>query len=200
MPVRNALIDRDGTIVVEKHYLHDPAHVELAAGAGEALAALSIAGVRLFVVTNQSGIGRGYYREEDFRAVQLRLDELLAPYGVVFTDIAFCPHAPDQLCGCRKPAPGMWEALRARHGLDPSQTVMIGDNGSDVAFGLACGMAESMLVLTGHGERFAGELALPSLPDGPPGWMRIARPAPGQPTVLARDLAAAARFLLGEKP
>jgi D-glycero-D-manno-heptose 1,7-bisphosphate phosphatase len=89
----------------------------------------------------------------------------------------------------------MWEDLRARHGLKPSETVMIGDNASDVAFGLGCGLAESILVLTGHGARFAKELGMPDLPSG---WMRVDAPASGQPTVLARDLAAAASFVLGE--
>ncbi|WP_243364718.1 D-glycero-alpha-D-manno-heptose-1,7-bisphosphate 7-phosphatase [Fundidesulfovibrio terrae] len=195
MPIVNALVDRDGTIIVEKHYLHDPAQVELVPGAGEALGRLKRAGVRLFVVTNQSGIGRGYYSEQDFRAVQARLEELLAPYGVAFDGVAFCPHAPDERCACRKPEPGMWEELRSRHGLAPDETVMIGDNASDVAFGLASGMAQSVLVLTGHGRRFAEKLGLTPIGHG---WRRVTAPAPGQPTLLAHDLAAAADFILQE--
>jgi len=198
MPIRNALIDRDGTIILEKHYLHDPGQVELAPGAAEALARLSRAGVRLFVVTNQSGIGRGYYAEKDFRAVQERLAALLEPHGVRFDAVVFCPHAPDDLCGCRKPGPGMWEELRSAHGLDPDETAMIGDNASDVAFGLGCGLAESVMVLTGHGRKFAEKLGLPGLPDDGPGWMRIGSPGLGQPTILARGLAEAAAALLVE--
>jgi D-glycero-D-manno-heptose 1,7-bisphosphate phosphatase len=195
MALRNALIDRDGTIIVEKHYLHDPEQVELVPGAIDALTRLKQAGVRLFVVTNQSGIGRGIYAEEDFLAVQDRLAKLLAPYGVFFDDVSFCPHTPEECCTCRKPQAGMWEDLCAQHSLNPSETVMIGDNASDVAFGLGCGLAESILVLSGHGARFAKELGMPDLREG---WMRIDAPAPGQPTVLARDLAAAAAFVLGE--
>ncbi|GFK92406.1 D-glycero-beta-D-manno-heptose-1,7-bisphosphate 7-phosphatase [Fundidesulfovibrio magnetotacticus] len=191
--IRNALIDRDGTIIVEKHYLHDPAQVVLVPGAGEALAALQEAGVRLFVVTNQSGIGRGYYREEDFQAVQRRLEELLAPHGVRLRDTAFCPHAPDARCACRKPEPGLWTALRDAHALDPAETAMIGDNASDVAFGRSCGFAESVLVLTGHGRRFAARLGLP---EQVADWTRLVAPDPAQPTLLARDLPGAVRALL----
>jgi len=220
--VANALIDRDGTIIVERHYLHDPEQVELVPGAGEALALLSRAGVSLFVVTNQSGIGRGYYSEADFRAVQERLAELLAPFGVTFQDVAFCPHAPDEACDCRKPEPGMWNDLCAAHGLKPEETVMIGDNASDVAFGRNCGFAQSVLVLTGHGKRFAQDFGLPGeLPAGAPCessegagaadrqspcgssgqtgcWLRLDAPGPGQPTALARDLGAAVDFILAE--
>jgi len=195
MALRNALIDRDGTIIVEKHYLHDPEQVELVPGAIEALTRLKRAGVRLFVVTNQSGIGRGLYGQKDFLAVQERLATLLAPHGVTFDDVSFCPHTPEECCTCRKPQAGMWEELRIQHTLDPLETVMIGDNTSDVAFGLSCGLAESILVLTGHGARFAEQLGMPGLREG---WMRIDAPAPGQPTVLARDLGAAAAFVLGE--
>lgn len=197
-PVANALIDRDGTIIVERHYLHDPAQVELVPGAGEALARLSRAGVRLFVVTNQSGIGRGYYSEADFRAVQERLAELLAPFGVAFQDVAFCPHAPDEACDCRKPEPGMWDDLCAAHGLKPEETVMIGDNASDVAFGRNCGFSQSVLVLTGHGRKFALQFGLPEeLPAcGQRGWLRLDAPGPGQPTALTRDLGAAVDFIL----
>jgi D-glycero-D-manno-heptose 1,7-bisphosphate phosphatase len=193
MPVRNVLIDRDGTIIVEKHYLHDPEQVELVPGAADALARLKQAGIRLFVVTNQSGIGRGFYAEKDFLAVQERLADLLAQHGVAFDGVSFCPHAPDECCPCRKPEPGMWEELCSRHGLEARETVMVGDNASDVAFGLACGLAESILVLTGHGRRFAGKLNLPPLDAG---WLRVPDRSPGQPTILAVDLASAASFIL----
>ena len=192
-PVRNALIDRDGTIIVEKHYLHDPEQVELVPGAAEALAGLQRAGIRLFVVTNQSGIGRGYYSREDFLAVQERLASLLASHGVALDGTSYCPHAPEECCTCRKPGPGMWEQLRARHGLKADETAMIGDNASDVAFGLACGLAESILVLTGHGLRFAGKLGLPPFKGE---WLRLPNRSPGQPTAMARNLASAASLIL----
>jgi len=201
MALKNILLDRDGTLIVEKHYLHDPEHVALIPGAGEALAALRRAGMKLFLVTNQSGIGRGYYSESDFQAVQARLVELLAGHGVALEGVAHCPHAPDDCCPCRKPESGLWESLCASHHLRPEETAMVGDNASDIAFGHTCGLAESILVLTGHGHRFAAELGLPELRQP---WLRLEEPggtqapmtAPALPTVLAKDLPAAAAFLL----
>lgn len=198
MALKNILLDRDGTLIVEKHYLSDPAQVALVPGAGEALAAVRQAGLKLFVVTNQSGIGRGYYGEEDFQAVQARLGQLLAAYGVALEGVAHCPHDPAEYCSCRKPGPGLWQTLSAVHGLKPEETAMVGDNASDVAFGLTCGLAESILVLTGHGQRFAAELGLPELTSP---WLRLDRSAAAQPasllpTALAKDLPAAVACLL----
>lgn len=193
MALKNVLLDRDGTLIVEKHYLSDPAHVALVPGAGEALALLQQTGIRLFVVTNQSGIGRGYYKESDFQAVQARLCELLAAHGVTLEGVAHCPHDPAENCDCRKPGPGLWQALSAAYGLRPEETAMVGDNASDVAFGLECGMAESILVLTGHGQRYATKLGLPVL-DRP--WLRLDQRPGTQPTALARDLPAAVGYLL----
>ena len=78
-PIRHILLDRDGTVIVERHYLADPDGVELLPGVGESLARLTRAGAKIYLVTNQSGIGRGYYGEADFQAVQARLLALLAP-------------------------------------------------------------------------------------------------------------------------
>lgn len=189
----NILLDRDGTVIEEKHYLCDPDKVELVPGAGEALAGLAARGAKLFLVTNQSGIGRGYYRVEDFRAVQERLAALLAHFGAGFTDVSFCPHAPDEGCHCRKPAPGQWESLAAKHGLDLAKTVMAGDNWSDIAFGLNLGLPLVILTLTGHGREAAARLDLPVLIGS---WMEISRRRPDQPHILARDLPAAVDAIL----
>jgi len=192
MPASNApwniLLDRDGTVIVERHYLCDPDGVELVAGAGEAMARLAKRGARFYLVTNQSGIGRGYYGLEDFKAVQRRLAEHLELYGTRLEDTAFCPHAPSENCACRKPATGQWETLTARHGLDPARTAMAGDNASDVGFGLAAGLALVVLTLTGHGAESAKRLGLPELAGD---FMRISPRLPDQPHVLARDLPAA---------
>lgn len=190
----NVLLDRDGTVIKEKHYLRDPDKVELVPGAGDALAGLAARGARLFLVTNQSGIGRGYYNLEDFQAVQERMAALLAPYGVIFTDVSFCPHAPNEECRCRKPSPGQWETLAAKHGLDPAQTVMAGDNWSDIAFGLGLGLPLGILTLTGHGREASGRLGLPELTGD---WMEISPRRPDQPHILARDLPAAAAAIQG---
>lgn len=126
------LLDRDGTLIEDKHYLSEPSGVALLPGVGPALSRLVQAGHRLFLVSNQSGVGRGYFTEQAVVACQKRLEELLEPYGVAFTDAVWCPHAPEESCFCRKPLPGMFGELRARHGLLPETTFMIGDKLDDL--------------------------------------------------------------------
>ena len=159
LPLPCALfLDRDGTIIEDRHYLADPDGVELLPGAGAALGRLCAAGCRLFVVTNQSGIGRGYFGENEFLACQHRLDELLRPFGAAIADFRYCPHTPSEHCKCRKPGTDMWESLRAAHGLNTAQCVMVGDKTEDLLFGVNAGFAASCLVLTGKGEDKAREL------------------------------------------
>ncbi len=146
------LLDRDGTIIEDKHYLHDPDGVELCLNAAEGLKAMQDAGYGLIVVTNQSGIGRGYYAEKDMHAVNERMSELLAEHGVEFKAVYFCPHAPDQECDCRKPAPGMFDQAIAEFDMDPEDCYVIGDKLCDVELGILC-KAKSILVRTGKGAK-----------------------------------------------
>jgi histidinol-phosphate phosphatase family protein len=135
------LLDRDGTLVVDVPYNAEPDRVVAVAGARPALDRLRAAGIPLAVVTNQSGVGRGYLTREQLRAVNERIEELLGP----FDWWAICTHRPDQACSCRKPAPGLVaEAARAL-GADPARCVMIGDIGSDVEAARAVG-ARAILV------------------------------------------------------
>jgi D-glycero-D-manno-heptose 1,7-bisphosphate phosphatase len=193
MRIENLILDRDGTIIEERHYLSDPAGVALIPGAGEALAALCRAGVRLFVASNQSGIGRGYYCEADYHAVHARMCELLAQAGVSLCDAAFCPHAPQEDCACRKPATGMWDLLSGEHGLEPATTAMVGDKTADVRFGRRTGLALSLLVLTGHGREHAELL---DVPQPAAGCLALPSPGPDQPHAVCADLAAAVAFIL----
>jgi len=152
MGKRFALIDRDGTINVEKHYLSDPDQLELYPGAADAIRALNQAGWGVAVITNQSGIARGYFDLARLDAIHARLAELLAAEGARIDGIYLCPHGPDDDCDCRKPLPGMVTQAVAEHGFDPAQAVMIGDKEVDVDLGLAVG-AETFLVRTGHGHK-----------------------------------------------
>ncbi len=145
------LLDRDGTLIEDRHYLSDPEGVALLPGVGEGLARLSHAGCNLFLVSNQSGIGRGYFSEDAVLACQQRLEILLRPYDVTFEDAVWCPHAPGEGCRCRKPLPGLWEQLRDRHGLDPRHCLMIGDKMDDLLFAANANLAAGLLVLTGKG-------------------------------------------------
>lgn len=194
--IRNVLLDRDGTIIEDRGYLSDPDGVALIPGAGQALGRLTRTEFRLFCATNQSGIGRGYFGEEDFQAVQTRLADLLRPHGAVLTDTAFCPHGPDDGCACRKPGIGLFAALAGRHGLLPAETAVIGDKASDIGFALALGSPLAILVATGHGAKQAAALGLPDL-RGP--LLVLSNRKPDWPHVLARDLPAAAAYLLDER-
>ena len=190
--VRDILFDRDGTLIEDRHYLSDPEQVTLLPGVAEALRRLVLSGRRLFVVSNQSGVGRGYFGLDSVHACNARLERILAAHGVGFTDMLLCPHSPEEGCACRKPQTGMWELLRERHGLHATHTAMIGDKLDDVRFGRAAGLY-SVLVLSGKGREQAAGLGLP-LP-GTGFWTPDAPPAPGQPHAVAVDLAAAVDFL-----
>ncbi|MBI5521278.1 MAG: HAD family hydrolase [Desulfarculus sp.] len=152
MAKRYVLLDRDGTIMADRHYLSDPAGVELLPGAAAGLKAMRRLGLGLLMVSNQSGLGRGYFSEEDLWAVHQRLRQLLAAEGLHLDGAYYCPHAPEEGCACRKPAPGLVEQAAAEHGFDPSQCFVIGDKRADVEMGRAVG-AVSMLVRTGQGRQ-----------------------------------------------
>ena len=192
--IQNILLDRDGTVIEERHYLADPDGVRLIPGAGQALRALMDSGRGLFLVTNQSGIGRGYFSLTQYEAVQGRLLQLLSKEGVEFAATAMCPHGPDEGCVCRKPLPGLWEELQATHGLVPARTIMIGDKLADIRFARSAGLAAAALVLTGHGRRTAKDLGLPD----PYAKAMILHPLTNfdHPDILAQDLDAVADLLL----
>ncbi|ACB94673.1 D-glycero-alpha-D-manno-heptose-1,7-bisphosphate 7-phosphatase [Beijerinckia indica] len=144
-------LDRDGTLIEERHYLGDPDQVVLLAGAVEGLKAMAQLGLPLVVVTNQSGIARGYFTLEAAHAVNQRVADLLAAQGIIINGWYLCPHGPDDpACHCRKPLPGMIEAAASDLHLDPSRSVMIGDKKCDLDLAEAVGAA-ALLVTTGHG-------------------------------------------------
>jgi D-glycero-D-manno-heptose 1,7-bisphosphate phosphatase len=157
---RAVFLDRDGTVIHERHYLADPAQVELLPGVTAALRAFRDAGYALVVVTNQSGIARGFYTERDFAAVQQRLEELLEREGLQLDAVFFCPHHPDFTgpCDCRKPGLRMYREAAARLGLDLSASLFVGDRLHDVEPALLLG-GRGYLVGTGHG---GGSVAAPA--------------------------------------
>ncbi len=143
-------LDRDGTLIVEKHYLRDPEGVCLERGVVAGLKLLAGLGHPLIVLTNQSGIGRGLLTDQDARRVNARVAELLDEQGVHITGWYLCPHAPESACDCRKPAPGM--AIAAARDLDLvlEGSYVIGDKRADVELAAAIG-GSGILVTTGHG-------------------------------------------------
>jgi D-glycero-D-manno-heptose 1,7-bisphosphate phosphatase len=152
---RFVLIDRDGTINVEKHYLSDPDQVELIPGSGRALKKLQEAGFGICIITNQSGIGRGYFDSKQLDLIHIRLRDLVHKFGVRIDGIYYCPHTPDDGCGCRKPLPELANRASIEHGFLLCDAWMIGDNHADMKLGRAVG-ARCVLVRTGYGKRIEG--------------------------------------------
>lgn len=138
-------LDRDGTIIVDKGYLKDPDGVTLLAGAPEALLRLQNAGYALVVITNQSGIGRGYFGHGAVRRQHARLRALLDQYGVHIDAVEYCPHAPDEKCACRKPEPAMILRAAAKLKLDLKRSYMVGDKTGDVIAGRRAGCRTILL-------------------------------------------------------
>ncbi|XPV76277.1 MAG: D-glycero-alpha-D-manno-heptose-1,7-bisphosphate 7-phosphatase [Desulfovibrio sp.] len=141
-------LDRDGTIIADKHYLSDPAGVELLPNAALGLQSMKEQGFSLVIVSNQSGIGRGYFSNHDLMACMDRLEELLKPYDVTFDAVLYCPHAPEEECTCRKPLTGM--VTESSVSFDPARSAVVGDKACDVNLGKALN-CDGILVRTGKG-------------------------------------------------
>jgi D-glycero-D-manno-heptose 1,7-bisphosphate phosphatase len=164
------LFDRDGTLVRDVPYNGDPARVEPMPGARDALDRLRAAGVAVGVVSNQSGVGRGFVTMEQVEAVNRRVDDLLGPLA----PWVVCPHTPEDGCACRKPEPGLIRRAAAALGVEPECCAVVGDIGSDIEAARAAG-ARAVLVPTAR--------TLPAEVGGAP--------------EVARDLPEAVEVLLG---
>jgi len=154
---RAVFLDRDGTINVERAFLHRPEEFEFIPGAPEAIRLLNEAGFRIIVVTNQSGIARGYYDEAAVDRLHRHMDSELACRGATVDAYYFCPHHPDYgagqyaiQCDCRKPLDGMLRRGAAEFSIDLSESFMIGDRLVDVEAGLNSG-CRPIMVRTGYG-------------------------------------------------
>ena len=167
------ILDRDGTIVRDCGYLSDPDGLEFLPGAANGLRSLHQQGSRLVVISNQSGVGRGLFPLERLHEMNARLEEMVQMIGARIERIYFCPHRPEENCRCRKPQTELLERAAMELGFDPTQSVVIGDKGSDVEFGRRAG-ALTLLI----GNR--------SAPDQLP---------PVSPDYLVEDLCAAAAML-----
>lgn len=176
--IKAVFFDRDGTLIHEKPgtYLSDPAKVKLYAPVPAALKRLQKAGFVFFIVSNQSGIGRGYFTQKEVNAVHERLCQLLP---VPIKEIVFCPHSPQQNCVCRKPGTLLGERLIAKYGVDPKRSFMVGDKKADVLFGQKLGL-KSVLMTTANGKKH-----LQKYPDL-------------KPDFVAKDMLCAARYILKE--
>ena len=157
-------LDRDGTLILDKHYLADPAGVELIPGVAPALARARTLGYRLFLFTNPSGIGRGLYTLADTIRVNDRMEELLGLPRPLFDDFCIAPEAPDQPSLYRKPSPRYIVETIARFQLDPARCWMIGDRESDIESGLGAGIRSAAVCTGKHDAAGWAALALPGVP------------------------------------
>jgi len=173
-------LDRDGTICEEVGYLNHISRLRILPRAAEAIRRLNEALIPVIVVTNQSGVGRGYFPESLVEAVHALMTQQLAAEGAHLDAIYYCPHPASAACGCRKPRTGMLDRAAREHGLDLSQSVVIGDREVDLRLGSRAG-ARSILVRTGYGE---GE------------YLWNAAKWPVQPDFVAADLADAVHWIL----
>jgi D-glycero-D-manno-heptose 1,7-bisphosphate phosphatase len=167
------VLDRDGTIVIDRGYADDAASLEFAPRAAEGLRFFHANGYRLLVITNQSGVGRGLFALERVHEMNARLEVMVSEAGARLERIYFCPHAPEAGCACRKPAPGLLAQAAAELRFDPACAVVIGDKESDIEFG-----------------RRAGATTILIAAQGPSPAARV------QPDFVARDLLAAAHELM----
>jgi D-glycero-D-manno-heptose 1,7-bisphosphate phosphatase len=156
MSKRFVLLDRDGTLIVERNYLSEPHEVELIPGAAEGLRELGKRGLGLLVITNQSGLGRGYFDETKLAEIHQRLVNLLAAEGVTLDGIYYCPHRPEDGCKCRKPQPKLVELAASDYEFDPALSFVIGDKPCDIDLGRNVG-ATTILVGTGYGRQVAAD-------------------------------------------
>ena len=157
-PTRAVFLDRDGTIVEDPGFLHEPAKVRLLPGAAEAIRRLNQAGWLVVTVSNQSGIARGLYDAAAYAAVQRRLVELLAQHGAHLDGAYFCPHHPDVSgpCDCRKPGVRLFRDAAAALDLDLTGSYWVGDRVSDIEPARALGAdGRGLLVSTGRGGEHA---------------------------------------------
>jgi len=148
---RAVFLDRDGVLMQDANYVGDLNRVVLIPGAPQALKRLRDAGYRLFVVTNQSGVARGFFSREAVEQVHAYLDEQFAQDGIVLDRYYVCPHHSEENCDCRKPKPKFLLEAAREYRLDLSQCYMIGDRPTDIQAGQNAG-TRTILVLTGAGK------------------------------------------------
>ncbi len=151
-------LDRDGVLNQDSdYYVKSWAEVHLLPGALEALRRLHEAGCEVYVATNQAGVSKGLYSHQTLRDMHLRLRLLAEQAGGRIHGLAYCPHAPEDGCACRKPRPGLLRKLAAKYGLDPARSVMVGDSDKDLEAGHAVG-CRTIFLHTRSADRAAAHL------------------------------------------
>lgn len=139
MTQQAVFFDRDGTLIIDKHYMHKVSEIEYFKDSFSALKRLQDNNFKLFIVTNQSGIGRGMFDETQMHEVHIKMIKDYKENGIEICDVAFCPHAPEDKCECRKPSAKLLLELAKKHKVDLARSYMIGDKISDAIAGANAG-------------------------------------------------------------
>ena len=150
MPIKTIFLDRDGVINKEVNYLPKINDFEYIDGIFDVCLYFQNLGYKIIIVTNQSGIYRGYYTEHDYQKVTQWMLTQFANEDINILDIFHCPHGPDSTCNCRKPMPGMFLKAKTKYNIDMKNSWMIGDKEVDVIAANAAGIDNTILVRSGH--------------------------------------------------
>ena len=173
---RFIILDRDGTVIVDKNYLDNPDGVELLPGAAEGLRKMIAAGYSLIFVSNQSGLGRGMFDLSTLEAINARMTTILESEGIAHKGIYYCPHTPEDNCTCRKPHTELVLKAASELGFKPEESWVMGDKAADINLGKAIN-SRTILVLTGEGSQTALNSSV-------------------SPDYVAKDLSDAADFII----
>lgn len=150
--IKAVLLDRDGVINVDKDYVHSITEFEFKEGIFELLTHLANRGYAFFIVTNQSGIARGYYTEEQYAELTEWMLERFEEQGITISKVYHCPHGPKTDCDCRKPNAGMLLSAVEEYNIDVTQSWMIGDKERDIEAGINAGIHQNILITGKKGE------------------------------------------------
>jgi len=146
---RAIFFDRDGTIIHDPGYLSEVNQIKFFDGVLEKISQVKLKGFKIFIITNQSGVGRGYFTEEKLKQIHCALVEMMNSAGANVDDIRYCPHAPEENCFCRKPNPEMVQSLARKYNISTGESFFIGDKVQDVLTGKNSG-CNTVLVLNGN--------------------------------------------------
>ena len=150
MPIKTIFLDRDGVINKEVNYLCKIDDFEFIEGIFDACLYFQKLGYQIIIITNQSGIARGYYSEDDYQLISKWMLKQFKENGITILDIFHCPHGPESTCNCRKPQPGMFFQALDKYDINMCNSWMIGDKEADVKAANSAGINHTILVRTGH--------------------------------------------------